>query len=697
MGDTTVQDEYLILTPEYISTLTDAQKTTYSNQILSTISGVDIELIADDLDIVNSQNQLSTDTMIATLGQSTFDGSLLAFSIVDDAYTRESINLVSSINAEIYASTFLSTITSLADISGVLINNDISTLTSEYQLASTFITIQNEAGMSTLAAISTQTADYDTSLAIFYTASTVAVKANEEFLNYSTIYASTVAVSDSLSALVKTTTDDYEVTTRRVQQYNDEYVKINIDYLNKKAEAVQASLELDVAETNLSSALVYQKLSHLNADNINLSIQLQETLALLPPSMRGGGAAEDQANKALADTLQAQLTSTVNALSSIGTYASSLSMQAQENAIIALGISSDLYTSSINNYSSLAAAADATLQSIVSTQVSYLQEAALYDAQALSTQKGMSSIVIIEAQQLSTILSYTTQLEQERSTLAVSYLAYSSQTIVANSFIEPINIYTSTTQGYSTLLTTLDSQIAAYTLTKESSMNGIITIQNQLVSSQNAYTANDIVYTTKKRNQIRFSADANLYDSQAFLSQVKSQEGEYSYKQAQSRFYRMPADTAFTSTKVLYDTAAQQVSTGAITTNTYESTFAIAASTLVAWNTSIAAYDLAVEKISTFISLSTDYVETVAARVNAQKALVTAQESFDISSTASDAVDGANQALSDEAQAEVTAKAAVTVQQQLVNAAIAAADSSWMGLMPPEGAAAIQSTLAYYR
>jgi hypothetical protein len=694
---TTDQDEYSILTPEYISTLTDAQKTTYSNQILSTISGVDIELVADDLDIVNSQNQLSTDTVIASLGQSTLDASLLAFSISDNEYRITSTNLVSSINAEIYASTFVSTITSLADISGVLINNSISTMTSEYELASTFIAAQNEGGISTLAAISAQQADYDTSLAIFYAASTVSVEADKDFIKYSTIYTSTMAVSDSLTDVVKTATNEYTVATSTLQGYNDEYITINIDYLNKQAETDQASIELDVATMNLSSALVYQTLSHLNADNINLSIQLQETLALLPESMRGGGAAEDMANKALANTLQTQLTSTVNALSSLGTYASSLSMQAQEKAIIALGISSDLYTSSINNYSSLAAAANEDINSIISTQVSYLQQAAIYDAQVLSTQKGMPSIVTLEAQQKSTILSYTTQLEQERSTLSVAYLTYSSQTLLAASFADQVNSYTSSAQGYLIFLTSIDSQIAAYTVAKQSSITAIQTMNTQLVSSQTAYTANDTLYKTKKRAQTRAAADTSLYDSQAFVSQIQSQEGEYLYKQAKSRFYRMPADTAFVATKALYDTAVQDISSGTITTNTYESAFAVATSTLIAWNTSIASYDAALQEISTFTPLCVDYAAKVAARVNAQKALITAQESLDISSTTEDAVAGANQALTDATAAEAAVKTSLTLQKQQVNVAIAVADSSWIGLMAPADAAAIESTIAYYR
>jgi len=676
-------DEYDILTPMYISTLSTAQITAYRTQITSTVSGLDAELIIDNLDILTSGNQLSTDTVIATLAQSTLDGSIVALSISDAAYLALSTNnTISSITDDsLFSTTSVSTNLGIAQL-----DSDISTLTSQYILASTSITPRDAGGISTLLA-------YDAVLADFYGASTISADANKDYINYSNIYTSTVTLLDTATLLAQSTNTVYLNNTSTLQAYNDEYVTLNINYLNAQTLATQSGLDLNVATMNLSSAVAYQTLAHLNADNINLSIRLQSTIALLPPAT-GLSAAENLANKALADTLQERLTSTINALSSIGIYASSLSIQAQDQAILAVGISTELYTSSINNYSTLAAQEAKTVNSVVSTQVSYLNDAAIYNAQALSTQRGMSSIYILAAQQNSTVLSYTTKLDTENSKLAAAYLTYSSQTLLAESFTSSIANYTSSVVGYSTFLTMVDSQMVTYLSVKLAADNTVKMISSQIISSKTAYTANDTIYRVKRRAVTRSLADTSLYDSQVLLSQVQSQASEYAYKQAKSRFYRIPADTAFTNVKVLYDTAAQ-ISTA---TNAYESQYNIATSTLIAWNKSVSMFDATLQLFSTFVPVCTEYVTKVSARVASQKVLVGAQEAADINPTGADVIiSAATQELADTTAAENAAKDVLTIQQKQVAASIIVADSSWLGLMDPAAAISIQSTINYYR
>jgi hypothetical protein len=667
-------DEYDILTPAYISTLTDEQKTTYSTQIQSTINGINGELVIDDLDITTSENQLSTMTFTAAVSRSTLDAALVELAISDAAYLAASTFVISSINVS-------------TNIDLEQLDSEISTLTSEYILASTLIVSDSKTDDSS---ISTQAA-YDTVLADFYAASTIAIQADQAYINYSTIYASSLAVLDTASIVQQSTNTDYALKTSTLQKFTDEYLTLNIDYLNAQTLATQSAVLLDVATMNMSSAVVYQILGHLNADNIDLSIKLESTNALLPSS--GSSPAENMANKALAETLQERLTSTINALSSFGIYASSLSLKAQETAILALGITADMYTSSINNYNALANKAAESMSSIVSTQVSYLTDAAMYDSQVLSTQRGMSSIYLIESQQNSTILSYTDQLTVDRLKLATAYLTYSSQTQLVGSFASSIANYTSSAVGYSTFLTTIDSEMVTYSAATNAAANTIKMISSQILSSQTAYIANDAIYRTQMRNKVRSTASANLYDSQVAYAVMQSQASEYEYKQAQSRFYRMSADTAFINAKVLYDTAAQ-LSTPV---NTYESQYSLATSTLIAWNTSVSLFDTALQLFSTFVPVYTDYITKVSARVNSQKVLADAQEAADINPQLTGPVSAATEELAKTTAAELAVKGVLNIKEKQVAAATMIADSSWIGLIDTAGATAIQSTLSYYR
>lgn len=667
-------DEYDILTPAYISTLTDEQKTTYSTQIQSTINGINGELVIDDLDITTSENQLSTMTFTAAVSRSTLDAALVELAISDAAYLAASTFVISSINVS-------------TNIDLEQLDSEISTLTSEYILASTLIVSDSKTDDSS---ISTQAA-YDTVLADFYAASTIAIQADQAYINYSTIYASSLAVLDTASIVQQSTNTDYALKTSTLQKFTDEYLTLNIDYLNAQTLATQSAVLLDVATMNMSSAVVYQILGHLNADNIDLSIKLESTNALLPSS--GSSPAENMANKALAETLQERLTSTINALSSFGIYASSLSLKAQETAILALGITADMYTSSINNYNALANKAAESMSSIVSTQVSYLTDAAMYDSQVLSTQRGMSSIYLIESQQNSTILSYTDQLTVDRLKLATAYLTYSSQTQLVGSFASSIANYTSSAVGYSTFLTTIDSEMVTYSAATNAAANTIKMISSQILSSQTAYIANDAIYRTQMRNKVRSTASANLYDSQVAYAVMQSQASEYEYKQAQSRFYRMSADTAFINAKVLYDTAAQ-LSTPV---NTYESQYSLATSTLIAWNTSVSLFDTTLQLFSTFVPIYTDYITKVSARVNSQKVLADAQEAADINPQLTGPVSAATEELAKTTAAELAVKGVLNIKEKQVAAATMIADSSWIGLIDTAGATAIQSTLSYYR
>jgi len=675
-------DEYDILTPAYISTLTDEQKTTYNTQIQSTINGIDGELVIDDLDIITSENQLSTMTFTAAVSRSTLDAALVELAISDAAYLAASTFVISSINDSLS----FSTATVSTNIAIEQLDSEISTLTSKYILASTLIVSDSKTDDSS---ISTQAA-YDAVLADFYAASTIAIQADQAYINYSTIYASSLSVLDTASIVQQSTNTDYALKTSTLQRFTDEYLTLNIDYLNAQTLATQSAVLLDVATMNMSSAVVYQLLGHLNADNIDLSIKLQNTTALLPSS--GSSPAENMANKALAETLQERLTSTINALSSFGMYASSLSLKAQETAILAVGITADMYTSSINNYNALANKAAESMSSIVSTQVSYLTDAAIYDAQVLSTQRGMSSIYLIESQQNSTILSYTDQLTVDRSKLAAAYLTYSSQTQLVSSFASSIANYTSSAVGYSTFLTTIDSEMVTYSAATNAAANTIKMISSQILSSQTAYIANDAIYRTQMRNKVRSIANANLYDSQVAYAKIQSQAGEYEYKQAQSRFYRMSADTAFINAKVLYDTAAQ-LSTPV---NAYESQYSLATSTLIAWNTSVSLFDTTLQLFSTFVPVYTDYITKVSARVNSQKVLADSQEAADINPQLTGPVSAATEELAKTTAAELAVKGVLTIKEKQVAAATTIADSSWIGLIDSAAATAIQSTLSYY-
>ena len=184
-------DEYDILTPAYISTLTDEQKTTYSTQIQSTITGIDGELVIDDLDIITSENQLSTETFTAAVSRSTLDAALVELAISDAAYLAASTLMISSINDSLA----FSTATVSTNIAIEQLDSEISTLTSEYILASTLIISESGPDDSS---ISTQAA-YDAVLADFYAVSSVATQADQTYINYSTVYASSLSVLDTAS------------------------------------------------------------------------------------------------------------------------------------------------------------------------------------------------------------------------------------------------------------------------------------------------------------------------------------------------------------------------------------------------------------------------------------------------------------------------------------------------------------------
>ena len=690
MATSTIEELFSFLTPEYISTLSPAENATYAAQVQSTMTGLNIEVLSDDLSIQAASTLIAQDDIIINQEVSTVNAALTDVSLADSAYEEASAAVVSTQN--IYDE--ISSTNARNQVERDQLTIDISTLNAEYISASTFIDLAGAEGASTLLGLSLEENIYSLALSTFFNASTNTGVAVDAYINYSTIYISTLAESDNFSTIVQSTATVYETETTMLNINNDEYVALNIDYLNRQVLATQAENDAEVASLSISSAIVYQTLAQLTSDNLTLYSELESTNTLFP--LTGTLTVQQLTYKALALTLQEKLLSTVNAISSLGMQASSLSILAREAAVAAAGISVDLYTSSINNYSTLEADASAQISSILSSQVSYLRLAENYDLQLLSTQRGMSTINLLSTQANSSIISYTSQLTAEQTALADAYLTYSTQIQLASTLTQSTIFYTSTIDAYSTIM----SDAASYELNRTSARvaaeSAIAAISTQIGSTLKTYAENDVLYRSKEREQHETTASADLYKSLYIISNTQIQEGEYEYKESQTRLNRIPADSTFIGYITVSNTAAQQVSTGALQTNPYGVQVSTSRSTLVAWNVSLNLFNNVLQLLSSFTPLCDNYYNTVSTHVSSVVGFGEMQEDAQLNEGLGPQVSSAAIYMSTALAAKLELQDDLEVQQRSISSAMLIADSSWTGLMSPESILQIQSTINYY-